>query len=185
MQELTPRLLHIPHVVAARYAMPGTQAHDELMSAGYVGLVKAAKLWRNDGGASLETYAFRAVINCILREINVSNKSSHTFRWSKEKLTSIHLFTNEGEDLSFEESESGTGGNDDAVEYVLKQMTTEVRTVYVLTKAYNMPTREIAKRLGINKGRVHYLMAQAVLQVKKAVLHLRRTKSKRKEKMAR
>lgn len=63
---LTEKILKIPYALACKWARPGTQRYDELVSDGNLALVNALRTWREGGGASLSTHCYNAVSLTLL-----------------------------------------------------------------------------------------------------------------------
>lgn len=79
-QQLTERMLNMPHAVAGRYARRETWRYEELVSEGNLALVKAAASFSDAGGRELSSWLMENVKLAIRQE--VASDSEQTYRRS-------------------------------------------------------------------------------------------------------
>lgn len=159
---------------------------EDLVAWGAVGLVQAARRYRDDRGASFAGYAARRIRGCVLDALRAADPLSRTER--RAHRAALHV----GEDAPAPYLEisldailargteprlaAATGrprGGDarwDAVAQELRQMPAVERRVLVLSYGRGLTLREIGRHVGLSESGVCRTRARALARVRRGCL---------------
>lgn len=131
----------------------GTVAKEDMISAGFEGLCKAKKNYK-DGGVAFITYAYNCIRYEILNEINKADKS---------KAISIDDENTELIDnISVTNSFINDYENKELINYLFKRLSLKEKTVLKLRFIDELTLREIGNKMGITCERVRQIEKNAI-----------------------
>ncbi len=176
--ELTDRMLAIPHAAAARFAPPRTNLFDELVSEGYVALLKAASSYDPARGVPPAPW----LLYCVGRHLrSVRNGTDpggrHAARWAR--LASLDASRAGG--LSLAEAVAGASPDpadaaaaaDDVrlLSRLLSRLRPLDRAAYELRHGRGLSAAEIGRKLGVSRQQVRTVLARAEANLRTSVRH--------------
>lgn len=151
MAEPTEEQLRIPHVVAARFARPGTDRYEELVASGNLGLVEALRS-HDPAKGPLVNHIFARVRSRVQRSLGRKNCRGrdvllHERRW--QLMRSIDAPMADGLTLAATLAEACPSEEAaDAVEAVLSKLDPVDRELYTLRHGMGLGLDEISARFG-------------------------------------
>jgi RNA polymerase sigma factor (sigma-70 family) len=170
MQELTERMLNIPHALAKKRSRGNEQLYEELVSVGNEALMEAYHSFQPDKGASLTTHLFCRVDLAGRMHVDPTRRTSEN-RW--RRLSAL------GE-MDGNVTDSVEGGGDalekrEWLENTLRKLPPLQKAVYVLSVVEKLPAKEIGRRIGRCTKTVGELRKKAEKKIKYIVRRMGRS----------
>lgn len=159
MVELTARRLKLPYAIASKYARQGTNLYEELVSAGFYGLVCAARTYDEikAGGSAPDSHLYSGTHWAIWNHIRPRPKDRHEVFW-RERVGAWDSVADATDGLTMAEAFSGKDpavGVEceaaDEADFYLKRLSTRDREMFVLRYRDGLSLREVAERVGVSK----------------------------------
>jgi RNA polymerase sigma factor (sigma-70 family) len=133
---------------------PAPWTREDLMSAGYEALCKAAQRWSPREGCTFGTYAYRRVQGAFLDELRSIKLGSRNMKAAQtSEMTEVHEPTWNDDHSEFE------------VRRFIDRLSTRERMVIEL-RMEGMQSSEIATKLGVSPSRISQLVNDVYLQMK-------------------
>jgi RNA polymerase sigma factor (sigma-70 family) len=167
MQQLLPQHFRIPYTLACKYARPGTNHYEELVSAGNYALVKALANFEEGKGAQLTSWLYGCVSLVLMREVN-PNKHRHAGRWAKIASLDDPKAAGRRGQVTLAGLVAGREPGEDEVDVeefvgkILDELEPFDRDVLVMRIFEGRPVKEIARRLGRSRSRGSQLYGAAL-----------------------
>ena len=162
--------------IAKKYANYGD--NDELISIGYIGLIKAVESFKSDKGTSLATYASRCIENEILMTMRTTKK--HRSNVSLNEPIGVDKDGNELVIMDMLESDQNVI-EDVENSIMMEKLTAITKSVldkreyeiikmrYGLENTGALTQREVAKKFNISRSYVSRIEKKALEKIKKSV----------------